>query len=142
MTQIEIVRAMLGGVLIGTSAAILFLFNGRIAGVSGIIRKLAFKQSTNALHSLLFLGGLVFGAWAFEAWSGESPIPRHDFPAWLLALAGLLVATGTSLANGCTSGHGVCGLARFSRRSFIAVAIFLGTAILTTYVVRHLWGVA
>lgn len=86
--------------------------------------------------------GLVAGAGIYETWSGQPPLPREHFPPHLLAISGLLVGSGTALARGCTSGHGVCGLARFSPRSLASVAIFLSTAIITTYGVRHLWHIA
>lgn len=142
MTQIELLRALIGGLLIGASAAILFLFNGRIAGVSGMIRGLSLKAGKRNADAWFFLGGLILGAGAFEAWAGELPVSRAHFPLWLLGLGGALVAVGTSWANGCTSGHGVCGLARLSVRSLTSVAIFLGVAIVTTYFIRHVWGIA
>lgn len=131
-----------GGALIGTAAAILLYCNGRIAGISGIVRGLLPPRGADSWSRLVFLCGLIAGAGLYQAWSGQSPLPREHFPPLLLALAGVLVGTGTALAKGCTSGHGVCGLARFSLRSLISVALFLGTAMVTTYVVRHLWNIA
>lgn len=130
-----------GGLLIGSAAAGLLLFNGRVAGVSGMLRDLFTVRAGQALERAVFLFGLVLGAWLYAAWSGQIPVAREHFPAWLLVLAGVFTGLGTGVARGCTSGHGVCGLARFSVRSLVAVAVFLGVAMLTTYLVRHWWGI-
>jgi len=134
--------SLAGGVLIGAAAVLLMLCNGRIAGISGMVRGLLGRDGVAVCGRLLFLGSLVAGAALVERWSGQVPQARADFPGWLLGLAGVLVGLGTSLAQGCTSGHGVCGLARFSPRSLVAVLVFLGVAMLTTFAVRHLWGIA
>ncbi|MDR2195066.1 MAG: YeeE/YedE family protein [Gallionellaceae bacterium] len=134
------IAALLGGVLIGSAALLFFALNGRIAGVSGIIRNFLFGKER--LGSMLFLIGVVAGAGIFYALGGSTPVARENFPAWLLALAGVLTGFGTALARGCTSGHGVCGLGRLSPRSLAAVATFIGTAMLTTFVVRHIFGVS
>ncbi|MDE3010713.1 MAG: YeeE/YedE family protein [Pseudomonadota bacterium] len=131
-----------GGVLIGASAVVLMLFNGRVAGVSGMVRGLFTRDSFALAERLLFLAALVAGAALVEQWTGMSPSARPAFPAWLLAMAGVLVGFGTALARGCTSGHGVCGLARGSLRSLVAVLVFVAVAMLTTFVVRHVWGIA
>jgi uncharacterized membrane protein YedE/YeeE len=99
------------------------------------------KPSASQLWRLLFLVGLVAGTAAYGLWGATTPA-RHGFPVWLLVVAGLLTGYGTAQANGCTSGHGVCGLARFSLRSLVATATFLGVAIVTTFVVRHVVGLA
>ena len=142
MNPPNFLAALGGGVLIGSAAAMLMLFNGRIAGVSGMVRGLLVRDRVAVLERLLFLAGLVAGAALFERWSGHYPAPREHFPGLLLAAAGVLVGLGTGLARGCTSGHGVCGLARFSPRSMVAVGLFLSTAMVTTYLVRHVWGIA
>jgi uncharacterized membrane protein YedE/YeeE len=134
------VAALVGGALIGAASVLLLWLNGRIAGVSGILGRALSGTSDDRAWRLLFLAGLVVGAGLY-AWVGQVPPPRQGFPIWLLALAGLLVGYGTALGNGCTSGHGVCGLARLSRRSLAATMVFLATALLTTYVVRHVLGV-
>ncbi len=134
--------ALAGGILIGAAAVILMLCNGRIAGVSGMVRGLFSRDLPDVFQRLLFLTSLVAGAALLEHWSGQLPQARPNFPAWLLGLAGVLVGLGTSLAHGCTSGHGVCGLARFSLRSLTAVLVFLSVAIATTFAVRHFWGIA
>lgn len=137
MEILETLRPLAGGVLIGLSAVTLLYFNGRVAGISGMLRGLLNRPDSLFLQHLLFLLALVGGAWLYESWAGTAPTPRPDFPAALLALAGVLVGFGTSMAGGCTSGHGVCGMSRLSPRSLVAVPVFLGTAMLTTYVVRQ-----
>lgn len=136
------VQSLLGGMLIGISAALLLWLTGHIAGVSGIVGRLLFaiKNSDEIIWRALFLIGLVVGAKLYYLGFAAAPAGRDYFPAWLLIVSGLLVGFGTSLGNGCTSGHGVCGLGRLSVRSLIATLIFLGVAILTTYLVRHLFG--
>jgi uncharacterized membrane protein YedE/YeeE len=133
--------ALAGGVLIGSAAALLLWLNGRLAGISGILWRLFFANPGEVLWRVLFLVGVVGGAAVYYAVGGSAPTPRETFPVWLLVLAGFLVGYGTSLGNGCTSGHGVCGLGRLSFRSLVATVIFLLVAIVTTFVVRHLLGV-
>jgi uncharacterized membrane protein YedE/YeeE len=135
------VAALLGGLLIGLSATLLWWLNGRIAGITGILANALESHHDDASWRGLFLLGLVLGAGAYVGLSGEAAEQlRHGFPWPLLLLAGLLTGYGTALANGCTSGHGVCGLGRLSVRSFVATATFLGVAIVTTYLFRHLSG--
>lgn len=142
MTASLVASALGGGVLIGVSALALLALAGRTAGISSILGGLIAGPSGERLWRFVFLAGLVGGAACVYAFSGPAPAARGGFPAPLLALAGLLVGYGTSLANGCTSGHGVCGLGRFSVRSLAAVSTFLITGIVTTFVVRHVIGVA
>lgn len=146
MTSFTPISALAGGLLIGLAAVLLLLFNGRIAGVSGIAGGLLAAPRAGASDDrrwrALFLLGLVLGAGGSAALGlVASTPPRLGFPPVLLVVAGLLVGYGTSLARGCTSGHGVCGLARLSLRSLVAVLVFLGVAVVTTFVTRHLWGV-
>lgn len=142
------VSAVLGGALIGLASAVLWLGLGRIAGISGIFGQLL-PPARTVLWRLLFLAALVAGAfgasWLFPGLGvgglgGElaqlaAPPPGWDIspPIWI-AIAGLLIGFGTKLGNGCTSGHGVCGLARFSKRSMVAVAVFFSVATLTVTV--------
>jgi uncharacterized protein len=133
------ITASIGGALIGLSAAMLWLGNGRIAGMSGIFGQLL-PPARTVVWRVVFLASLVagtaFAAWLFPA-LGNSPQLAAP-PAWFtggaplwVAASGLLTGFGTKIGNGCTSGHGVCGLARLSKRSFVAVGIFFGVAILT-----------
>jgi uncharacterized membrane protein YedE/YeeE len=138
MTHFTPFAALLGGVLIALSAVILLALNGRIAGVSGVAGGLWFSPPGERGWRWLFLAGLVLGTALHVGLSGQVPVPRSGFPTVAVVLAGLLVGYGTSLSGGCTSGHGVCGLARFSPRSLAATLTFLVVGMLTTYVVRHL----
>ncbi len=137
--------ALAGGSLIGLVAALLFIGLGRIAGISGILGTLLHERSAEAGWRLAFLCGLLLapGLWVAVA-PGGLPVPAStiDVPGgWaIIVVAGLLVGFGTRLANGCTSGHGVCGLARFSRRSLVAVLCFIGSGMATVFVSRHVIG--
>jgi uncharacterized membrane protein YedE/YeeE len=137
MTPFTPFAALAGGVLIGLAAVLLMWLDGRIAGVSGIAGGLWFSVAGERAWRLLFVAGLILGAWGAPALGVPHPAPRSGFPPVLLVLAGLLVGYGTSLGSGCTSGHGVCGIARLSRRSFVATSVFLATTFVTTFVVRH-----
>jgi uncharacterized protein len=135
--------ALAGGLLIGLSASLLLWLNGRIAGISGIARGLMLRERGEILWRALFLAGLVGGAWGYYwlaarlGYGTSAPYARSAFPHGLLIAGGLAVGFGTALARGCTSGHGVCGLARLSPRSIAATLTFLAAAIVTTYIVRH-----
>jgi uncharacterized membrane protein YedE/YeeE len=142
MTAFTPLHALLGGLLIGSAAILLLWLNGRIAGVTGMLTGLLAKPSITQLWRLLFLLGLIAGTVLYGLWAGTPTPQRQGFPVPLLIAAGLLTGYGTAQANGCTSGHGVCGLARFSLRSLVATGTFLGVAIVTTFVVRHLFGLA
>lgn len=138
----SILPALLGGALIGISAALMLWLNGRLAGISGILWRLFLGKPKDAWWRALFLVGVVGGAALYYGLFGGAPVARSSFPAWLLVISGFLVGFGTSLGNGCTSGHGVCGLGRLSLRSLVATLIFLLVAIITTFVVRHVFGVS
>ena len=127
--------ALEGGLLIGLSAATLLLLNGRIAGISGLVAGLG-RPGARRLADAAFLIGLVLGPPVFALLAGHWPAMRIGAGLPALALAGLLVGFGTRLGSGCTSGHGVCGLARLSPRSIVAVLVFLTTGMLTVALVR------
>lgn len=131
--------ALAGGVLIGLSATLLLWLNGRVAGVSGILNGVLFPKKGDVSWRAMFLLGLVVAAGLYMAFVPGAPVPRTDFSRVALVVAGLLVGFGTRMGNGCTSGHGVCGLGRLSMRSLAAVLTFMATAIATTFVVRHVW---
>lgn len=137
-TEFTPVSALLGGALIGLAATLLYAGIGRIAGVSGILNR-AVEQRTERGWRIAFLLGLVAAAGLWLAGNGIAP--RSGFPLGWLLVAGLLVGFGTRLGNGCTSGHGICGLARLSPRSLAAVLAFMGSGIATVYVLRHLLAV-
>jgi uncharacterized membrane protein YedE/YeeE len=133
--------ALIGGLMIGVSAAILWLALGRIAGVSGILgRALQGAEGSERGWRILFLIGLPLGA-AIAVLLGVAEAPSAP-PAQLglAVLGGLLVGFGTRLGSGCTSGHGICGLARLSPRSLAATAIFVAAGMASVFVLRHLFG--
>ena len=132
-----------GGILIGLATTALWLFNGRLAGISTIAGNVFPVRRGDELWRLVFLVGLPIGAWlgfiSGPHLLAEIPavLPSITLsPFWLVG-AGLLVGAGTRLSNGCTSGHGICGLARLSPRSFVAVGTFMAAAVATVFVVRH-----
>lgn len=125
------VSAALGGLMIGIAVAVL-LFNGRIAGISGIFANMFTKQSG---WRIAFIAGLAGAPWVYRLFAGQPDVViAADYP--LLIAAGLLVGFGTRLGNGCTSGHGICGMARLSKRSFAAVAVFMVSAFLTVWLMK------
>ena len=127
---------ILGGTLIGLSASLLMLLNGRIAGISGIVGGLLGQRGERFGHDIAFVAGLLLGPLAYLAIFGVAPQVQVT-AAWpLLIVAGLLVGVGTRMGSGCTSGHGISGLARLSPRSFVAVLTFLPTAIVTVLAMR------
>lgn len=135
--------ALVGGLLIGLSATILWVFNGRTAGISNIAGGIWPIQRGDELWRFVFLIALPVGAWLGYQFGptlfAEVPrtLPQITLtPLWLVG-TGLLVGIGTRVGRGCTSGHGICGLSRLSVRSFAAVAIFMVAAIVTVFVVRH-----
>ena len=125
-----------GGMLAGLSALILMLFNGRVAGISGI---LAGAMQYKTPWRVLFLLGLGLGAWLALTLGWASMPAFTTLPGWpLVLLAGLLVGVGTRLGNGCTSGHGICGMGRLSLRSIAATLTFMAAGFITVFVTHHL----
>ena len=133
-------NAIGGGLLIGLASLFLFLSIGRIAGLSGIFwRSLSVKsgQESERLWSIVFVVGVCFGGWFLHV-IADIPVPELVTEnRWQIALSGLLVGFGTRLGNGCTSGHGVCGIGRLSFRSVVATSVFMLTAVLTVILMRH-----
>ena len=125
-----------GGALIGAAAAMLLLLNGRVAGISGIVGGLLAPRRADLAWRLAFVAGLL-AAPAFWAYAAPAVVPRIEAGFGALALAGLLVGAGTGYGSGCTSGHGVCGLARLSPRSLVATAAFMGAGFATVFLLRH-----
>lgn len=126
-----------GGVLIGLASGGLYFVAGEIAGITGIVRR-AFAGPERGWR-VAFLGGMVLAALIWLTVGDVAVATRglDDLPVWTLVGAGLLVGVGTDLGNGCTSGHGVCGLSRFSHRSLVSILVFMTVAVLTVWVVRH-----
>jgi uncharacterized membrane protein YedE/YeeE len=129
--------ALIGGVLIGAAASLLLLINGRIAGVSGVAGGLLRENPVGASWRALFLIGLIVGAGGYALVSAAPPAIRIDASWPTIVLGGLLVGFGTQLGAGCTSGHGVCGVARLSPRSIVATLVFMASAAATVFLVRH-----
>lgn len=135
------VMSGIGGLLIGLSAALLLMTNGKIAGISGIAGGLLTKPPRgDVLWRLVFVVGLFAGGAAMAAFQPGLFAMELDRSTAALAAAGLLVGFGTRLGNGCTSGHGVCGLSRLSRRSLVSVGTFMVAGAITVFVVNHLLG--
>ena len=134
--------AIAGGLLIGTAAALLLLLNGRIAGVSGMLATATRIGGGGPpwRQAATFIVGLPLGAALVTAFVRRPELVIAASPAALI-VAGLLVGFGTRLGNGCTSGHGVCGMARLSPRSIAATVTFIATAALTVFVMRHVMGI-
>ena len=136
------ISAFIGGSLIGLSAAILLLINGRIAGISGIVGGVIYPEKGDMDWRIVFVVGLIIGGFIYQ-WSGLGVGVSHiqavvDTP--MLIIAGLLVGIGTTIGTGCTSGHGICGLARRSPRSLVATLSFMASAFVTVFIVRQLIG--
>lgn len=139
-TEFTPLSGLAGGLLIGLASVLLLLANGRIAGISGIFGGLLPPQRGELAWRLCFVLGLVLGGTLWPLLTGRAV--AFQAPAGLggMVLAGLLVGFGTRLGGGCTSGHGVCGLARRSKRSLAATLVFMATGILTVLIVRHALG--
>ena len=131
--------ALAGGLLIGIAAAMFVLLNGRIAGVSGVLGGLLIPARGDVAWRLSFVLGLLIAPTVYAFFGARSPL-RIDAGDVALVLAGLLVGVGTRYGSGCTSGHGVCGVARLSLRSLVATLAFMGAGFVTVFVLRHFLG--
>lgn len=131
--------SLAGGLIIGLATVLFLIFNGRIAGISGIVGGLLNPKRGDMSWRIAFVAGLLLSPFIFSL---VSPLPKMHVEASypLLILAGLLVGIGTRYGSGCTSGHGVCGLSRRSPRSLIATVVFMLAGFLTVYITRHLIG--
>ena len=132
--------ALAGGALIGLASALFILFNGRIAGITGILGGLFKPRSGDIGWRLAFIAGLTAAPVSWLLFS-TLPAVQVDADNMLLAAAGIIVGIGTRYGSGCTSGHGVCGISRLSPRSIIATLAFMATGMITVYIMRHLLGV-
>ncbi|PZD71136.1 hypothetical protein C1752_07864 [Acaryochloris thomasi RCC1774] len=137
MATFNWMTALSGGILIGISATLLLLFNGRIAGISGMVNG-AIRFDAAESWRWTFLVGLLIGGAIYEYMLAPQPTPTSTFTPWAMIVGGFLVGFGTRMGNGCTSGHGVCGLGRLSTRSLAAVLTFMGFAIATVLITHHI----
>jgi uncharacterized membrane protein YedE/YeeE len=137
MASFSPISALLGGSLIGLASVLLMMLTGRIAGISGIFGGYLTLAAGDKVWRFAFIVGLILAPVASGLLS--YPLPMPDMPAsWvMIAIAGLLVGFGARLGGGCTSGHGICGIARLSARSIVATAIFMASAIVVVAVMRH-----
>lgn len=136
----SLLSALVGGALIGASASILLLGAGRIAGISGIVGGLLRPKRGDVGWRMAFVGGLLLGAIVLGRVAPSVVVATSPVSVGLVIVAGLLVGVGTQLGNGCTSGHGVCGMSRLSRRSIVATLVFMTTGALATFATRALAG--
>ena len=140
MSNFTPVSALIGGATIGLSAALLMLFVGRIAGISGVLGDLLAPNASYRDWRIAFLGGLIAAPllYALAGLFGRFSLPNPAMPGWgYVVAAGLLVGFGVRLGGGCTSGHGVCGMARLSARSIVATLVFMATAAAVVFAIRH-----
>lgn len=140
MENFSPLTALAGGLLVGISATLLLWANGRIAGISGIAGGLLSFNRAELSWRLLFLVGLVGGVGIYRLFDGSLPQIALTSSLPILIIGGLLVGIGTRMGGGCTSGHSVCGIARFSTRSIVATITFMVVAAVTVFVVRHVMG--
>ena len=134
------VASLIGGMLIGLSVSVMLLFSGKIAEISGIVGGILSPAQNDTQWRLLFLGGLLVGG-LLVSFSSSHVFAIEIERSWVaLILAGLLVGFGSRFGSGCTSGHGVCGISRFSPRSLVATMTFISTGALVVYIVNHLFG--
>lgn len=139
MAEFSAIHGLLGGAMIGAAAGLLLLINGRVAGVSGIMGGALSLPSGDTAWRFAFVVGLMAGPLLVRMLGGTVTItPQATIP--VLVVAGLLVGLGTRVGGGCTSGHGVCGVARLSPRSLVATMTFIAVAMVTVFVTRHLGG--
>lgn len=130
--------ALTGGAMIGLAAVLLMLTSGNIMGTSGMVSRLLPPVASGWAWRLAFLAGVVAAPLALTRITGSAPLVEITANTPLLVIGGLLVGIGTVLGNGCTSGHGVCGMSRFSGRSLLATATFMLSAIVTVFIVNQL----
>ncbi|MEM7132241.1 MAG: YeeE/YedE family protein [Chloroflexota bacterium] len=138
MADFNWITALVGGILIGVSSTVMLAWNGRIAGISGMVHMLVTPKAGDISWRWIFLLGMIGGGALYEYVLTPTPTPEFGFAPLAMILGGLIVGFGTRMGSGCTSGHGVCGLGRLSPRSLVAVITFLVTSIATVFVIRHL----
>lgn len=140
MHHLTLFSSLLGGMLIGLAASLLLLFNGRVAGISGIFGGLLAPRAGHVTWRVAFVAGLLAGGVALLAVHPSAFPATESRPLGVIAVAGLLVGYGTRLGDGCTSGHGICGLSRRSARSLVATVTFMITGVIAAIATGHLLG--
>jgi uncharacterized protein len=138
-TSFTPIQALLGGSLIGSAAVALMALHGRVAGMTGILTGVVLPKGDWDWR-LAFLLGVIVAPILILVLTGTSLPLQAELPAWAIVLGGLLVGVGVTFGGGCTSGHGVCGIARLSARSVVATLTFMATTFVTVFVVRHVLG--
>jgi uncharacterized membrane protein YedE/YeeE len=140
MANFTPISAAIGGALIGLSVVLLMALTGRIAGISGIFAGLINPQTTDRAWRAAFIGGLIAAPLAAALLGHTVPTPRMPGSYITAVIGGLLVGFGTRLGSGCTSGHGICGIARLSPRSIVATGVFMMAAIIVVALTHHVFG--
>lgn len=140
MSSFTPLSAAAGGLLIGVAASALLVLNGRIAGISGIVAGALLPEDGERSPRVAFVAGLFAGGLLLLLLHPAAFEITHSTSILLPVAAGLLVGVGVRVGNGCTSGHGVCGIGRLSKRSIVATLVFMGAAMITTFVAKHLFG--
>jgi uncharacterized membrane protein YedE/YeeE len=131
------ISGLIGGLLIGLAATLLLLLNGHLSGISGIVGGMLAPKSSDLGWRAAFVAGLLVGVLAYVLATGDALLLEMQASLPVLVVAGLLVGFGTHLGSGCTSGHGICGIARLSKRSIVATSVFFVVAMLTVFLTRH-----
>lgn len=137
MADFDPIAGLLGGVVIGLAAVFLMLLNGRVAGISGIAAGAFSASRGERSWRLAFLAGLIGAPAIIALLGGSYDLPRMPSNWTLIVIAGLLVGVGSRMGSGCTSGHGVCGIARLSPRSIVSTVLFMASAVIVVAIVRH-----
>jgi uncharacterized membrane protein YedE/YeeE len=137
LASFDLITALLGGALIGLASVLLMMLTGRIAGISGILGECLTLVTDDKVWRFAFIMGLILAPAAGGLLGYHLPTPQMPASWVMIVVAGLLVGFGTRLSGGCTSGHGICGVARLSGRSIVATAVFMATAIIVVAIMRH-----
>ncbi len=140
MASFNLISALLGGAMIGLASVLLMMLTGRIAGISGIFGGCLTLATGDKVWRFAFIAGLILAPVVSGLLGYRLPAPQMPASWVMIVIAGLLVGFGARLGGGCTSGHGVCGIARISTRSIVATAVFIASAIVVVSIMRHGFG--
>lgn len=135
---LEWLNALIGGALIGTAASLMLYWNGRVAGVSGILNGMLSGPNNQVFWRWFFVAGMIMGGIILKILNPNLFSSELKTPLWTVVAAGLLVGFGTVMGGGCTSGHGVCGISRFSLRSIVATLVFIAFGVLSVFLFKRL----